>query len=132
LLQCGLHNKLLYVIEDILSRTLVGRMDAISVYIAWFLLAFFFVRLAFEQFFGTSQTQLYSLSIFMLFISFAVIHVILAFFNRCPHCSKMLTAQGFKSPHPNSSGDWSKVVLNWFSGSVVCIHCGRVVNTNDL
>ena len=124
--------RMLYVIEDILSKTLIGRLDAISVYIAWILLALFFARLAFEQFFGTNESEVHSLSIFGLFICFTILHVALAFFNRCPHCSKIMTAQGFKSPHPDSSGDWTKVVWKWFSGSVVCIHCGKAVNTNDL
>ena len=70
--------------------------------------------------------------IFGAFFGAVVVHIVLAFFNRCPHCNKCLTIQGFKSPHPASSGDWSKVVWHWFSGSIVCIHCGNRVNTNGL
>jgi hypothetical protein len=115
-----------------LNKTLIGRLDALSVYITWFLLATFLIRLSYEQFWGDAQTGIYSLKLFFAFICFAFIHVIFAYFNRCPNCYKMLTAQGFKAPHPNSSGDWSKVVWKWFSGSIVCIHCGKEVNTNDL
>jgi hypothetical protein len=115
-----------------MSKTVVGKLDAISVFMCWFLLGLFFTRLVYEQFFSNAEIVLFSWYIFAVFIVFLIFHVILAFFNRCPNCSKMLTAQGFKKPHPNSSGDWSNVVWHWFSGSIVCIHCGKEVNTNDL
>jgi hypothetical protein len=115
-----------------MSKTVVGKLDVISVFICWFLLLLFFARLAYEQIFGGAETELLSWNIFAYFLVSLAFHVFLAFFNRCPNCNKMLTAQGFKKPHPNSSGDWSKVVWHWFSGSIVCIHCGKEVNTNDL
>lgn len=111
---------------------MLGKLDVISVFISWLLLGVFFLRLAYEQFLGDTQTESLAWTIFIVFIISAVWHIALAFFNRCPYCNKMLTAQGFKKPHPNSTGDWTKVVWHWFSGSIVCIHCGEKVNTNKL
>ena len=70
--------------------------------------------------------------LFGLFLFTVLIHIVLAFFNRCPHCNKCLTIQGFEKPHPASRGGWDKVIWRWFSGSIVCIHCGRRVVTNGL
>jgi hypothetical protein len=70
--------------------------------------------------------------VFGEFLFFVLVHIVMAYFVRCPHCQKCLTVQGFGEPHPSSGGSWSKVVLNWFSGSVICIHCGNSVNTNGL
>lgn len=111
---------------------MLGKLDVISVFISWLLLGGFFLRLAYEQFLANTQTESLAWTIFIVFLISAALHITLAFFNRCPNCNKMLTAQGFKKPHSNSAGDWTKVVWHWFSGSIVCIHCGERVNTNRL
>jgi len=114
-------------------KTLIGRLDVLSVFIAWFLLITFFLALGYGKFFSPPEASAsYLVYIFGAFAGAVAVHIALAFFNRCPHCNKCLTVQGFKSPHPASSGDWSKVVWHWFSGSIVCIHCGNRVNTNGL
>ena len=114
-------------------KTLIGKLDVLSVFIAWSLLIIFFLALGYGKFLSPPEANASHLVyIFGVFVGAVVLHIVLAFFNRCPHCNKCLTVQGFKSPHPASSGDWSKVVWRWFSGSIVCIHCGQRVNTNGL
>ncbi len=114
-------------------KSLVGKLDVLSVFIAWSLLAAFFLALGYVKFFAQPEASVsYLVYIFGAFFCAVAVHIVLAFFNRCPHCNKCLTVQGFKSPHPASSGDWSKVVWRWFSGSIVCIHCGNRINTNGL
>jgi hypothetical protein len=63
------------------------------------------------------------LSCFMVLV---VAHVVMSLFVRCPHCNKQLTTQGFARPQ---YGDWAGVTIRWFSGSIVCIHCGSRVDT---
>jgi len=115
------------------SKSNIGKLDVVSVFLAWALLVIFILTFAYLKMFAAPDTSaspiIYSLG---LFLGVALIHAILAYFNRCPHCSKCLTVQGFKTPHPASSGSWSNVVLRWFSGSIICIHCGQQVNTNGL
>ncbi|MBU1621142.1 MAG: hypothetical protein KJ556_00215 [Gammaproteobacteria bacterium] len=116
-----------------MSKSLIGKLDVLSVFIAWALLIVFFLALGYGKLFSAPEDgATHLLYIFCAFAGAVVIHIVLAFFNRCPHCNKCLTVQGFKTPHPASSGDWSKVVWRWFSGSIVCIHCGQRVNTNGL
>jgi len=109
----------------------IGSLNAISVYCAWAMLligGFYFVyALATEG--GSSSTLI---RLFYGFFAFVLVHFILAFFVRCPHCERCLTIQTFKQPHSASSGNWASVVGNWFSGSVVCIHCGNGVDTKNL
>ena len=114
-------------------KTLMGKLDVLSVFIAWSLLIAFFLAFGYGKFFSPPEASASHLVfIFGAFVGAVAVHIVLAFFNRCPHCNKCLTVQGFVAPHPASSGDWSKVVWLWFSGSIVCIHCGNRVNTNGL
>ena len=68
----------------------------------------------------------------ILFGFFSTIHLVLAYFVRCPHCNKCLTIQGGKKAHPNSDGSWSATTIKWFSGFVRCIHCGNGVHTHGI
>ena len=111
----------------------VGKLDVLSVFVAWFFLFSVFLLLGYNYFFSDIDKNLiYIAYTFAAFFIFALFHLVLSFFNRCPHCNKCLTVQGLKAPHPNSSGSWDKVVWHWFSGTVVCIHCGEVVSTDGL
>ena len=100
---------------------------------SWGLLITFLVWLTYMSLFSSPEVSVLPLFYcFGLFIFSALMHAILAYFVRCPHCNKCLTVQGFKKPHSASFGDWSKVVWHWFSGTVVCIHCDNRVDTNAL
>jgi hypothetical protein len=119
-----------------LSRVVIGKVNALVVYIAWFCLAVIVAMMVVTFFNAKVGLPLFMGSVAFL-VLLAVIHGGLAYFVRCPHCSKCLTVQGFERPHPNSrsSGNrnaWAVVVLQWFSGSVVCIHCGNEVDVNAL
>ncbi|WP_419147933.1 hypothetical protein [Pseudoalteromonas 'SMAR'] len=114
-------------------KSIIGKLDVLSVFAAWALVIGFFVSLAYGKLFsGLSASAIHLAYLFGAFICAVLIHIVLAFFNRCPHCNKCLTVQGFKNTHLASSGSWDKVVLRWFSGSIVCIHCGQRVATNSL
>ena len=119
-----------------MNKVVIGKVNAVVVYIAWFCLALIVAMMAVTYFNAEVGLPLFMISIAVLLL-LAVVHGGLAYFVRCPHCSKCLTVQGFQKPHPNSrvSGKkdaWVVVVLQWFSGSVVCIHCGNEVDTNAL
>jgi hypothetical protein len=115
------------------QNSIISKLDIISVFIAWALLIIFFAALGYGKIFSEPDASAsHLIYIFGAFFVSVVLHIALAFFNRCPHCNKCLTVQGFKSPHPASSGSWDKVVWRWFSGSIVCIHCGQRVVTNGL
>ncbi|HVF15659.1 MAG TPA: hypothetical protein VNA21_02075 [Steroidobacteraceae bacterium] len=114
--------------EATLSNPLLGKVNALAVLAAWACLAFFvaaltYVKVAVEQ--DSSITSL--ILLFATFLVLVVTHITLSFFVRCPHCNGRLTAQGFAKPR---YGDWSGAVVRWFSGSIVCIHCGNRVYTN--
>ena len=114
-------------------KSIIGKLDVLSVFAAWTLLIVFFVSLAYGKMFSEPNASASHLVyLFGAFFCTVLIHIVLAFFNRCPHCDKCLTVQGFKKPHPASSGSWDKVVWRWFSCSIVCIHCGQRVATNGL
>ena len=114
-------------------KSIIGKLDVLSVFAAWTLLIVFFVSLAYGKMFSEPNASASHLVyLFGAFFCTVLIHIVLAFFNRCPHCDKCLTVQGFKKPLPASSGSWDKVVWRWFSGSIVCIHCGQRVATNGL
>ena len=109
----------------------IGKLNAISVYCAWVMLllcgSYFAFSLVTE-----SGNEVVLVRLFYGFLVFAAVHVVLAFFVRCPRCNRCLTIQTFKQPHPDSSGNWASVVAKWFSGSIVCIHCGNRVDTKNL
>jgi len=115
------------------KKVTIGKLDVLSVFVAWAILLVFFGSLVYSQFFSDIDTNInYIIYIFGAFFIAALCHLTLSYFNRCPHCRKCLTVQGFKPPHPASSGSWNKVVWHWFSGSIACIHCGQKVDTNGL
>ena len=125
-----------------MNKVTIGKLNAIAVYLAWANLAFFVLFILAAFIIAIAEVKIpsgidgifivYSLA---AFIGFALIHMILSFFVRCPHCHKCLTIQGYgnKSTSPNGIMDgWSHVAIKWFSGTVNCIHCGSEVNTNSL
>lgn len=114
-----------------MNRVLIGKVNALSLYAAWLLFLTSLLWLAYKKLFGHPGDS--AMSFILLFGAFVIsgwIHLVLSFFVRCPSCGKRIT-QGPHKPHPASAGR-SKLVLHWFSGSVVCIHCGNPVNTNAL
>jgi hypothetical protein len=116
-----------------MNKVVIGKLNAMSVFAAWVLLPSAFIWLGYAKYFGDPEgSALPFIYLFGGFFILVILHLILAYFVRCPNCGKCITAQGFGKPHPDSGGDWSKVVWHWFSGSVACIHCGSKVNTNAL
>ncbi len=116
-----------------MNRVFIGKINALSVFLAWLLLPTSLLLLGYQKIFGSSEGSANPfIYLFGAFCISAILHLFLAYFVRCPNCGKCITAQGFSRPNPNSGGDWSKVVWYWFTGSVVCIHCGNRVNTNAL
>ena len=115
-----------------MKNVLLGKINAVSVYIAWLGLFGFLAWLAYKLITDDPQYDYLVLYAIGITVFSGIIHFILSFWVRCPYCGKCLTIQTLKEPHPNSSGDWGAVVFKWFSGSVVCIHCGKTVNTNGL
>ena len=114
-------------------KSILRKLDVLSVFAAWALLIVFFVSLAYAKFFTDPEASaIYLVYLFGTFIGAVVMHIVLSIFNRCPHCNHCLTVQCFEKPHSALSGSWDKVVWHWFSGSVVCIHCGKRVAINDL
>ncbi len=113
-----------------MNKVFVGKLNVVTVYIAWIGFVLFLPLLFLSTIY--SLNNFIALSPLAVGLLFGFFHFILAFFVRCPHCSKCLTIQGFKPPHPKSDGDWSKVIVKWFSGSVVCIYCGKTVDTNGI
>ena len=109
----------------------LGKINAVCVYVAWAALLAFILNAIYGFLIAPTSNLIFN-AIIITLMSSALLHVVLSFFVRCPHCNKQITTQGFKAPHPNSEGDWSRVVAKWFTGSVVCIHCGQEVSTNDL
>ena len=110
---------------------MLGKINAISVYFSWFFLASTIISFASAMFnFHDSENAI--IVCFSVFVCFAFIHLVLAYFVRCPHCNKCITIQGINKPHPMSDGSWSKTVTKWFSGYVRCIHCGNGVKTNGI
>lgn len=116
-----------------MNKSTLGKLDVLSVFITWAILISLLSTLVYLKIFADPNSSAAILVyLFGAFFIAALCHAILAYFNRCPHCSKCLTIQGFKPPHPASSGSRDKVVWHWFSGSIVCIHCGQKVDTNGL
>lgn len=108
-----------------------GKINVISVYCAWILLLALGVYFAFGLATGSAKESVL-IQLFCWFCGAAAVHFIFAFFVRCPHCNKCLTIQTFTSAHPASTMNWASVVTKWFTGSVVCIHCGKRVDTKNL
>ncbi len=82
-----------------MNRSIIGNINAISIYIAWIFLAVLLVGLAFIMFnVKTDGVAVLLISGFSGLLIFSVIHFILSFFVRCPNCSKCLTVQGFSTP----------------------------------
>jgi len=124
------------LIEKLMNKTLIGKLNAISVYLTWvgFFSIFIIMFGVFLEIDILKNIGIYL--IWFLFI-FGPVHFILAYFTRCPYCNKCLTVEGFQTPHHNSRpvtglNGWASVIVHWFSGSVVCIHCGKEVDTNAL
>jgi hypothetical protein len=114
-------------------KSILRKLDVLSVFAAWALLIVFFASLAYAKFFSDAEASaIHLVYLFGAFIGAVVLHIVLSFLNRCPHCNQCLTVQCFEKPHSASSGSWDKVVWHCFSGSVVCIRCGKRVATNDL
>ncbi len=119
-----------------MDKNTIGKINAIVVYTAWFCFIPLAVSIIIMCFSFKLGMQSFIVSGAMLFL-LAIAHLILAYYVRCPHCNKCLTAQGFAPPHKNSrvigkTEAWVVVVKQWFSGSIICIHCGNEVNTNAL
>jgi hypothetical protein len=63
---------------------------------------------------------------------FAIIHHILAFFVKCPKCSKLLTVRGFNKIKPDTHDGGLEVAFLWFTNKVYCMHCGEKIETNGI
>ncbi len=119
-----------------MNKVAIGKLNALSIYIAWFCLILCLIIIILSL--AVSKAIFpYSIYSMMLLFASGVIHFILAFFVRCPHCSKCITVQGMAKIHSNSRivygiKGWGAVALQWFSGNVLCIHCGNEVDTNAL
>ena len=111
-----------------LKNPWIGKLNAVTVFATWGCLVSILVLLVYVMVVGEPDNiAVVLVALFGSFFAFAAAHLVLAFLVRCPDCNKMLTAQGFTKPE---FGDWSTVVIKWFTGSVVCIHCGARVKTN--
>jgi len=119
-----------------MNRSIIGKINAIAIYITWVFLAVLTAGLGFLMFdVRTDEVATLLFTGFGGLLLFGFIHFILSFFVRCPNCNKCLTAQGFRTPSNDSNGrpnSWSYVAARWFSGTVSCIHCDAKVNTNAL
>jgi hypothetical protein len=113
---------------QVVRYPLLGKLNAVAVFLAWgclgsFLLLAGYAKLAAEP----NRPAVIALgAVAAAFVPRAIVHLVLCSWVRCPHCGKLLTAQGFSKPR---YGEWSTPVINWFSGAVKCIHCGRKVAT---
>jgi len=119
------------------KRATLGKINAISVYVVWAL----FILLTFLSLLGLSGFKFIDYGVLGYVLKFliglVVLHVVFAYFIRCPYCNKCLTIQGFAPTHENSErqfifNGWAVVVMRWFTGKIVCIYCGEQVNTNVL
>ena len=120
--------------ELALTNSVLGKLNALAVLAAWACLAVLIVWLAYAKLASPTDGSILPLILLAAFFVVLVLaHIALSCAVRCPHCNSQLTAQGFSRPQ---YGDWSGVVAKWFTGSVICIHCGGRVATrgraNDL
>jgi hypothetical protein len=111
-----------------LKRPLVGKLNALAVFGAWLCLLLLVVLLVYLKV-ASEPIIAGSLLVLVLgsFLALTGLHVALSFLVRCPHCNGHLTSQGFATP---KAGEWSGPIVKWFTGSVICIHCGNRVNTS--
>jgi hypothetical protein len=79
-----------------------------------------------------SKTTLAKFDVVSVFIACGPANFVLSYFDHCTCCNKCLIVHGFKTSHSASSGYWLNVVLGWFSGSIVCIHCGQKIDISGL
>jgi len=119
-----------------MSKVIIGKLNAISVYIAWTCLGIGGLLLPIT---GILFKEIFPVAItfFIFGIAIIPIHILLSFFVRCPHCGKCLTIQVLRAKNGKANQDkilngWATVVINWFSGNINCIHCSKVVDTNNL
>jgi len=119
-----------------MNKSIIGKVNAVAIYISWLFLAILSVGLGFLMFnIQTDEVAVLLISGFGGLMLFSFIHLILSLFVRCPSCNKCLTAQGFRTPKNDPDGrpnNWAYVAVRWFSGAVFCIHCDAKVNTNSL
>jgi hypothetical protein len=106
---------------------LLGKLNALTVFAAWACIALLVIALAYLKLTAPPGSSISPLVVLLsCFIVLIVAHVVMSWFVRCPHCNKQLTTQGFAKPR---YGDWAGATTKWFSGTVVCIHCGGRVAT---
>ena len=116
-----------------MNKSILGKLDVVSVFIAWALYFISFAALFYSVAFAESDSSATILIyLFGAALIASITHLILSYYNRCPHCNRCLTVQGFQTPHPASNGSWNRVVWHWFSRSIVCIHSGQSVDTSRL
>lgn len=113
--------------ESALKHPLLGKVNALAVLAAWVCFAFSVVAFVYLKLTAPPDTSIFPLVLtFAAFAMLGVAHLTLSAFVRCPHCDNRLTSQDFAKP---PFGDWSGVIVRWFTGSIVCIHCGGCVRT---
>ena len=109
-----------------IRNPLLGKVNALTVFAAWACLALLVIVFVYLKLTAPPDSSVFPLVVLAscLFV-FIVVHIVIALYVRCPHCNKPLTVQGFSKP---GYADWAAVTARWFSGSVVCIHCGGRVD----
>ena len=111
-----------------MNKTTIGKINATSAIIAEFL--FWLNLIPMAMLFAEIEIGFYIfVAIWILIAILWLTHALLAFFVRCPFCAKCLTI-GTRNVHENARefrryNGWYAVVTEWFTGSVVCIHCGN-------
>lgn len=111
---------------------LLGKVNALAVFATWGLMGALFAYFIYAKLVlppdGDASLFFWLVG---LFACAALVHAVLAYFVRCPNCQKCLTVQGFKEPHPATSGGWQKVVTKCsaalFSAFIVVRRCKPMV-----
>ena len=102
---------------------------------AWFVVAAWATFLVSATFFvlgitGAYKNEILLINTFLIFVIFALGHLVLGIYLKCPNCGKRPTVQGFRAIHPSSKkkaglDGWAVVVINIIGkGQFRCIHCG--------
>ena len=102
---------------------------------AWFVVAAWVAFLVSATFFVLGITGVYKdevlvINAFLVCAIFALGHLVLGMYLKCPSCGKRPTVQGIRAIHPLSEkkaglDSWAVVVLNVIGrGHFRCIHCG--------